>query len=794
MILKTGDALDEGRYIIQGMLGKGGMGEVYLAHQASVDREVAIKVLHPRLTHEDVIKRRFHREAKLMAKLNHPHCVTVYDFGETSDGLLYIVMERLKGQTLADLLILRGSLSLSETLSIVRQVALALRRAHELSCVHRDLKPENIYLTPHAEADLREELEEGGSKRSEERDTLSSAFHVKVIDFGIAKVLAHAHDDEDDAGEHARLSERYSTVDLSSAGETLGGTLSETLDETIGAEGQAQIRGDASEETRGEGDDASNDEIRDVSDVRDEIERRRAARSIYTQEHIVIGTPLYMSPEHMKQSTLDHRSDIYALGLIWYECLAGHTAFTGDSVTDLLMAHARQPAPQLIEVRPELPETVSDLIDACLVKSKELRLSDASLVLHSVDAFAQGEELPSKVSSLLSRIRAGRATRSRRDRGTVENSSGLNSSLWRLIALCAVASFFVGAISVYLWVRSSYERIPNQPTASTRSDQISDQRSVSSSNTGQETTNVETSVLPQKSEPPKSADHEEWLTYYTPEGEIKWADDTTLMWSFDHDLSVKSARAPRPVKPSQEPGGSYIKRHWRARVQPRDRFLRGVLFKEPDRWQVQWETSARLSKTFTIELWVYLYERLLPQRTSSRCARPILSTFHISNTMPHPRDCLYTEAYLASGGWGLLARTFEDHVELDLSTFGFSSHDTPTPQLSVRAAPGYLSYRRWNHIVAISDRDQLSWVINGKIHQQAPLSYLAERDTHSPSPTLGSLIRAERVIHMRIDDVRISETAHDPEWAKRAYHERSSRQTARDPSGLYDPPPAQVSY
>ena len=102
MIFQPGDTLDGGKYIIKALLGRGGMGEVYLAHQTSVDRDVAIKVLYQKLTSESVIKRRFHREAKLMAKLNHPHCVTVYDFGETPEGILYIVMERLEGHTLSD--------------------------------------------------------------------------------------------------------------------------------------------------------------------------------------------------------------------------------------------------------------------------------------------------------------------------------------------------------------------------------------------------------------------------------------------------------------------------------------------------------------------------------------------------------------------------------------------------------------------------------------------------------------------------------------------------------------------
>ena len=158
----------EGKYRIQGELGRGGFGMVYLAYQLGMDRHVALKVLNPnmgenaaRTAHE-----RFLREVKIISKLRHPNTVTIHDFGETTDGLVYMVLEYVDGETLKSLLNRRGALDDARAIHIAMQIAKSLSEAHRHGIIHRDLKPANIMLS-----------ELGG-----ETD------FVKVLDFGIAQL------------------------------------------------------------------------------------------------------------------------------------------------------------------------------------------------------------------------------------------------------------------------------------------------------------------------------------------------------------------------------------------------------------------------------------------------------------------------------------------------------------------------------------------------------------------------------------------------------------------------------
>jgi serine/threonine protein kinase len=154
----------DGRYLVAEKLGHGGMGAVYRGTQTSVGREVAIKVVNSAMIGEPEVIKRFLREAKLASKLNHPHAVSVVDFGQTRDGVFYLVMELIRGQTLAQIIIEKKRLSAERTISIGLQVLSALEGAHAVPIVHRDLKPPNIMVGPDD--------------------------FVKVLDFGIAKSIA----------------------------------------------------------------------------------------------------------------------------------------------------------------------------------------------------------------------------------------------------------------------------------------------------------------------------------------------------------------------------------------------------------------------------------------------------------------------------------------------------------------------------------------------------------------------------------------------------------------------------
>jgi hypothetical protein len=154
-----------GRYTIIDQVGRGNMGAVYRATQHGLGREVAIKVVTPRLGVDSLVVKRFLREAKLASKLSHPNAVAVLDFGQTNDGLIYLVMELVKGHTLDDVIRAEGRLSAARVVRIGSQICDALEGAHALQIIHRDLKPANIMVMT-AGRDI-----------------------VKVLDFGLAKSL-----------------------------------------------------------------------------------------------------------------------------------------------------------------------------------------------------------------------------------------------------------------------------------------------------------------------------------------------------------------------------------------------------------------------------------------------------------------------------------------------------------------------------------------------------------------------------------------------------------------------------
>ncbi|HEY8143785.1 MAG TPA: protein kinase [Kofleriaceae bacterium] len=157
----------EGRFLIKERLGTGGMGAVYRAWQGSVGREVAVKVIESRLKGGKLAAKRFLREAKLASRLQHSNTVSVIDFGQTEDGLLYLVMELVKGRTMGDVLLEDGPFPVDRMIRIGLQLCDALVAAHKLSIIHRDLKPSNVIV-----------LDEPPG-----RDL------VKVLDFGLAKSL-----------------------------------------------------------------------------------------------------------------------------------------------------------------------------------------------------------------------------------------------------------------------------------------------------------------------------------------------------------------------------------------------------------------------------------------------------------------------------------------------------------------------------------------------------------------------------------------------------------------------------
>lgn len=186
----------DGRWVIEEKIGEGGMGAVYKGSQRSVNRTIAIKTLRANLTDNDEFVDRFFREAKIATTINHPHCVTVLDFGQDPETQeLYLAMEFLDGMPLADKMD-EGSLSMVELLKISIQVASALAASHANSIIHRDLKPDNIFLVDMATGDV----------------------FAKVLDFGIAKV-------SDDSNQYTRTGQIFGTPDYMSPEQCSGQTL-----------------------------------------------------------------------------------------------------------------------------------------------------------------------------------------------------------------------------------------------------------------------------------------------------------------------------------------------------------------------------------------------------------------------------------------------------------------------------------------------------------------------------------------------------------------------------------------
>jgi len=164
------------RFLVTGLLARGGMGKVYRAEQAPLGRPCALKVLNPNYAGEadPEFHRRFFLEASIASKLAHPNTVTIFDYGRTDDDVYYMAMELLEGQTLHRAIREAGSLGEERALHVAKQVCRSLREAHQIGVIHRDLKPANIFLVEHGD----------------EKD------YVKVLDFGLVKNLNEKPDDQ----------------------------------------------------------------------------------------------------------------------------------------------------------------------------------------------------------------------------------------------------------------------------------------------------------------------------------------------------------------------------------------------------------------------------------------------------------------------------------------------------------------------------------------------------------------------------------------------------------------------
>ena len=265
-----------GSFRILSQLGRGGMGEVYLAQDSKLGRKVALKLLPEELTRREDLVRRFALEAKAASGLNHPNIVTVYEIGQTGSSE-YIATEYIEGETLRQHF-RRGRMSVREVLDVVIQMAGALAAAHAEGIIHRDIKPENVMLRPDG--------------------------YVKILDFGLAKLTSLKPPESSP-----------SSADLEAA------TLVQ-MDTEPGA---------------------------------------------------LVGTPYYLSPEQARGVDVDARADIFSLGVMTYEMLAGRRPFGGDTTLDSLISTIEKEPPPLASCAPEAPAELQRIVSKALRKDREDR-------------------------------------------------------------------------------------------------------------------------------------------------------------------------------------------------------------------------------------------------------------------------------------------------------------------------------------------------------------------------------------------------------------------------------------
>jgi eukaryotic-like serine/threonine-protein kinase len=298
---ELGDILDE-KYRLIGLVGAGGMGRVFEAEHLEIGKKVAIKFPRTDLGGDPKALARFRQEPRVAAATGHPGIVDIYDAGTDRDGLPYVVMEYLQGESLGALLAREKRLEIPVATSIIAQVLAAIDAAHSRTIVHRDLKPDNVFLV----------------------DTGHHVQSVKILDFGTSKVL---------------------------------GALT-------------------------------------------------GCKEKLTESGAVLGTPFYMAPELvLDEPDLDHRLDIYAIGVMFYETLTGRLPFEATNVLSLAHKIVNEEVERPRVLRPDLPEGLEEIVLRALARDRRQRFRSAASMLQAllpyIDERALGQlALPASLRGL----------------------------------------------------------------------------------------------------------------------------------------------------------------------------------------------------------------------------------------------------------------------------------------------------------------------------------------------------------------------------------------------------------
>ncbi len=297
-----------GHYKILAMLGKGGMGEVYLAQDTNLGRRVALKLLSAGFTKREDRVMRFQQEARAVSALNHPNIITIYEIGET-ESTHFIATEFIDGETLRQRLS-HEKMSPREVVELGIQTASAIAAAHKAGIMHRDIKPENIMLRNDG--------------------------YVKVLDFGLAKLT-------EISGEHGPTSS-----DPEAVTNIESGTVNRRL--------------------------------------------------VDTDPGTVLGTVSYMSPEQARGLAADHRTDIFSLGVVLYEAIAGRVPFEGQTVSDVIFSIlGKKPAP-LTRYSLEVPAELQRIVRKALEKDRDDRYQTIKDMVNDLKRLKQQQDLQEELS------------------------------------------------------------------------------------------------------------------------------------------------------------------------------------------------------------------------------------------------------------------------------------------------------------------------------------------------------------------------------------------------------------
>lgn len=284
-----------GRFAIERPLGEGGMGAVYLGRDDSNDTLVAIKVLSEHASKDEKATRRFAKEARLLATLDHPAVAKLIEFNRSGDTL-YLAMEYVSGGSLADFTRTQQPLDESLVINAIADAARGLSIAHQNGMVHRDIKPANLLLTARGER----------SFQNKSIDLDDSEPLIKVADFGLAK-----HTDN-------------------------------------------------------------------------------AQSMAMTQTGMVLGTPLYMAPEQCRGQEVSPATDVYALGVTLFQCIAGKFPFDAPTAVEIFRMHCDAPLPKIRSIVGNASDAIQEVIDKCLAKNPNARYQNAGELLQDLEGLLAG--------------------------------------------------------------------------------------------------------------------------------------------------------------------------------------------------------------------------------------------------------------------------------------------------------------------------------------------------------------------------------------------------------------------